>query len=37
MNDLTAVVTYSIILVSFTFNILIFCYIGEIVADQVIV
>ncbi|XP_076676190.1 odorant receptor 82a-like [Andrena cerasifolii] len=34
MNDLTAAVTYSIILVSFTFNILIFCYIGEIVADQ---
>ncbi|XP_076676248.1 uncharacterized protein LOC143373170 [Andrena cerasifolii] len=37
MNDLTAAVTYSIILSACTFNILIFCYIGDIVADQVIV
>ncbi|KAK9299130.1 hypothetical protein QLX08_007748 [Tetragonisca angustula] len=34
-NDVTNAVTYMIFLVSFTFNIFIFCYIGEIVAEEV--
>ncbi|KAF3424631.1 hypothetical protein E2986_07794 [Frieseomelitta varia] len=33
-NDVTNAVTYMIFLVSFTFNIFIFCYIGEIVAEE---
>ncbi|XP_076642169.1 odorant receptor 4-like isoform X1 [Halictus rubicundus] len=33
-KNMTAVVTYSIILVSLVFNIFIFCYIGELVAEQ---
>ncbi|XP_076620192.1 odorant receptor 4-like [Colletes latitarsis] len=33
-KDLTAAITYIIILISLTFNIFIFCYIGEIVAEQ---
>ena len=32
---MTSAVTYMILLVSFTFNIFIFCYIGEIVAEEV--
>lgn len=34
-KDLTAAITYIIILISLTFNIFIFCYIGELVAEQV--
>lgn len=34
-NHLTDVMTYSVLLVSLTFNIFIFCYIGELVADKV--
>ncbi|XP_053973030.1 odorant receptor 83a-like isoform X1 [Hylaeus volcanicus] len=33
-KDMTATVTYTIILASLTFNIFIFCYIGELVAEQ---
>ncbi|XP_015431092.1 PREDICTED: uncharacterized protein LOC107187489 [Dufourea novaeangliae] len=33
-NDMTAAVTYTIILTSLIFNIFIFCYIGELVAEQ---
>ncbi|XP_076175815.1 odorant receptor 82a-like [Ptiloglossa arizonensis] len=33
-KDLTAAITYIIILISLTFNIFIFCYIGELVAEQ---
>ncbi|CAK9826100.1 Odorant receptor 4 [Anthophora retusa] len=33
-NDVTSAVTYIILLISLTFNIFIFCYIGEIVAEQ---
>ncbi|CAL7936665.1 unnamed protein product [Xylocopa violacea] len=33
-NDVTSAVTYVILLISLTFNIFIFCYIGEIVAEQ---
>ncbi|XP_050479706.1 uncharacterized protein LOC126868389 [Bombus huntii] len=33
-NHLTDVMTYSVLLVSLTFNIFIFCYIGELVADK---
>ncbi|XP_076760944.1 odorant receptor 4-like [Xylocopa sonorina] len=33
-NDITSAVTYVILLISLTFNIFIFCYIGEIVAEQ---
>ncbi|XP_029034428.2 odorant receptor 22c-like [Osmia bicornis bicornis] len=33
-NDITSAVTYFILLTSLTFNIFIFCYIGELVADQ---
>lgn len=34
-NDVTASVTYTVILVSYIFNIFIFCYIGEFVAELV--
>ncbi|XP_076548471.1 odorant receptor 22c-like [Osmia lignaria lignaria] len=33
-NDMTSSVTYSVLLVSLTFNIFIFCYIGELVSEQ---
>lgn len=33
-NDVTSVITYIILLISLTFNIFIFCYIGEIVAEE---
>ncbi|XP_076276553.1 odorant receptor 4-like [Lasioglossum baleicum] len=33
-KDMTAVITYTIILASLIFNIFIFCYIGELVAEQ---
>ncbi|XP_012135096.2 odorant receptor 10-like [Megachile rotundata] len=33
-NDITSTVTYIILLISLTFNIFIFCYIGELVAEQ---
>ncbi|XP_046835677.1 odorant receptor 85b-like [Vespa crabro] len=33
-NDRVATMTYFILLVSFTFNIFIFCYIGELLVDQ---
>ncbi|XP_017759716.1 PREDICTED: odorant receptor 22c-like [Eufriesea mexicana] len=33
-NDITSSVTYSILLLSLIFNIFVFCYIGEIVAEQ---
>nr|XP_003700912.1 PREDICTED: odorant receptor 22c-like [Megachile rotundata] len=33
-NDITSTVTYIILLTSLTFNIFIFCYIGELVAEQ---
>ncbi|XP_043517122.1 odorant receptor 85b-like [Frieseomelitta varia] len=33
-NDVTSVVTYVILFISFTFNIFIYCYIGEIVAEE---
>ncbi|XP_026668785.1 uncharacterized protein LOC108624252 [Ceratina calcarata] len=33
-NDVTSVVTYTILLISLTFNIFIFCYIGEMVAEH---
>nr|XP_003700837.1 PREDICTED: odorant receptor 4-like [Megachile rotundata] len=33
-NDITNTVTYAILLTSLTFNIFIFCYIGELVAEQ---
>ncbi|XP_076237352.1 uncharacterized protein LOC143181047 [Calliopsis andreniformis] len=32
--DVTSILTYTVILASFLFNIFIFCYIGELVADQ---
>lgn len=34
-SDATAILTYFILLISFTFNILIFCYIGELLVEQV--
>ncbi|XP_076376057.1 uncharacterized protein LOC143259091 [Megalopta genalis] len=33
-KDMTAVVTYAVILLSLVFNIFIFCYIGELVAEE---
>ncbi|XP_025265289.1 odorant receptor 4-like [Camponotus floridanus] len=33
-SDATAILTYFILLISFTFNILIFCYIGELLVQQ---
>ncbi|XP_043488149.1 odorant receptor 4-like [Polistes fuscatus] len=33
-NDTVAILTYLILLISFTFNIFIFCYIGELLVDQ---
>ncbi|XP_003700836.2 odorant receptor 10-like [Megachile rotundata] len=33
-NDITSTVTYAILLTSLTFNIFIFCYIGDLVAEQ---
>lgn len=35
-NDAVAILTYFILLVSFTFNIFIFCYIGELLVNQVL-
>ncbi|XP_015179497.1 PREDICTED: uncharacterized protein LOC107068019 [Polistes dominula] len=34
-NDRIATITYVILLIAFTFNIFIFCYIGELLVDQV--
>lgn len=34
-SDAAAILTYFILLISFTFNILIFCYIGELLVEQV--
>lgn len=31
----TSYITYTVLLLSFTFNIFIFCYIGELVAEKV--
>ncbi|XP_043253248.1 odorant receptor 4-like [Colletes gigas] len=33
-SDVVAIFTYFILLISFTFNILIFCYIGEVLSEQ---
>ncbi|XP_053999466.1 odorant receptor 4-like [Hylaeus anthracinus] len=33
-SDVVAILTYFILLVSFTFNILIFCYIGEVLSEE---
>jgi len=35
ITDSAAYITYVVLLISFTFNIFIFCYIGELVAEQV--
>lgn len=35
-SDAVAILTYFILLISFTFNVLIFCYIGELLVEQVI-
>lgn len=34
-KEMTATLTYTVLLISVTFNIFIFCYIGELVAEQV--
>lgn len=34
-NDIMQSISYMILMISFSFNIFIFCYIGELVAEQV--
>ncbi|XP_076235780.1 uncharacterized protein LOC143180132 [Calliopsis andreniformis] len=36
-SDATAIITYFMLLFSFTFNIFIFCYVGQILSDQVLI